>query len=188
MYTYFFKRFLDLIIAIVSIICLLPVLIITSFIIYIQDWHTPIFVQYRIGRDVKKFKIFKFRSMPVNTKNVESNEVNEIKITKFGKFIRRTNVDELPQLFNILFGDMSIVGPRPCIPSQEDLISLRLKGKSYECRPGLTGLSQVNSYDNMPNEVKAKFDNLYASKISFINDTKIILATFIYLTKKPPTY
>jgi O-antigen biosynthesis protein WbqP len=159
-----------------------------SLIIKIQDGGPVLFKQNRVGKNKKLFKIYKFRSMPVNTVNVESSEVNKIKITFFGKFIRRTNIDELPQLFNIIKGDMSLIGPRPCLPTQTELIELRYKGGAYNCLPGLTGLAQVNSYDNMPNQAKANFDNQYNKDITFINDMKIVLKTFVYLTKKPPTY
>lgn len=188
MYKLFFKRFFDIIISFSCLVVLAPLLILVSVIIFLQDGHNPFFLQDRVGKSKTKFRIFKFRSMPISTVEVESADVDKIKITKFGHLIRETNIDELPQLLNIFIGDMSIVGPRPCLLSQQELISLRLKGKAYYCRPGLTGLAQVNSYDNISNSAKADFDNQYASKISFINDVKIILSTFSYLTKKNPTY
>lgn len=188
MYKFFFKRFIDISLAFLVIIFLSPLLIITSLIIKLQDGGPVLFKQDRVGKNKKLFKIYKFRSMPVNTANVESHEVNKITITPFGKLIRRANIDELPQFINILIGDMSLVGPRPCIPTQKHLIELRSQGGAYNCLPGLTGLAQVNSYDNMPNEVKAKYDNEYANNITFVNDMKIALKTFLYLTKKPPAY
>jgi len=97
-------------------------------------------------------------------------------------------MDELPQLFNILKGDMSLIGPRPSLPDQTELIEIRSRNGSYDCRPGLTGLAQVNSYDYMPVAEKAAFDGRYAARITFINDVKIVLKTLLYLTKKPPTY
>jgi O-antigen biosynthesis protein WbqP len=166
----------------------MPILFIVALIIKIQDKGPVLFIQERIGRDKQSFRIFKFRSMPINTPNVSSEQVNLLKITPFGKFIRRTNIDELPQLFNILKGDMSLIGPRPSLANQIELIELRVANGTYHCRPGLTGLAQVNSYDYMPVVEKAKFDGIYANHITSINDVKIILKTFIYLTKKPPTY
>ena len=130
----------------------------------------------------------KFRSMPLKTPNVGSNESGKITVTPFGKFIRRTNLDELPQFFNILFGDMSLVGPRPSLFSQNSLIKLREKNSAYACKPGLSGLAQVNSFDNMLDEKKAYWDGVYANDISFINDVKIFFKTLVYITKKPPTY
>lgn len=126
--------------------------------------------------------------MPVKAANVPSVEAKKIRVTFFGKIIRRTNIDELPQLFNILRGDMSIVGYRPSLPTQEHLTKLRRGNKSLYCRPGLTGLAQINSYNFMPDEEKASFDGKYAENISFLSDVKIILKTFLYLTKRPPTY
>lgn len=188
MYKSFFKRLIDVFLAFIVIVLLSPLLIIISLIIKFQDGGPVLFKQDRVGKNKVLFRIYKFRSMPVNTANVESHEVNKITITPFGKLIRRTNIDELPQFFNIMKGDMSLIGPRPCIPSQENLINLRYEGGAYSCLPGLTGLAQVNSYDNMPNEVKAKYDNEYANTISLMNDMKIVLNTFIYLTKEPPAY
>ena len=126
--------------------------------------------------------------MPVNTPNVESSETTILNVTSFGKFIRRTNIDELPQLVNVIKGDMSLIGPRPPIPTQHNLIALRRDNGSLKCKPGLSGLAQVNSYDFMPETEKAKLDGIYAQSISFVNDLSIIIKTLGYMTKKPPTY
>jgi O-antigen biosynthesis protein WbqP len=184
----FIKRVFDVVLAVLLIIGLLPFYLMISFIIFIQDFGTPIFKQMRVGKDGEEFLFYKFRSMPLKTPNVESHEKGKLKVTPFGKFIRRTNLDELPQFFNVLKGDMSFIGPRPPIPSQENLITLRRKNKSLFLKPGLTGWAQVNSYDNMPEEVKAKFDGEYAERISLKMDLLILFKTAIYFTKKPPTY
>jgi O-antigen biosynthesis protein WbqP len=126
--------------------------------------------------------------MPVTAANVPSVDASTIKITKIGKFIRRTNIDELPQLFNVIRGEMSIVGPRPAIQSQTALVLQRAENGAENCLPGLTGLAQVNAYDGMPETEKAAFDGEYASGISLIKDLKIIGRTFSYLTRKPPVY
>jgi O-antigen biosynthesis protein WbqP len=126
--------------------------------------------------------------MPVETPNVESHEKDKLTITPFGKIIRRTNLDELPQLFSILKGDMSLIGPRPPIPSQDKLIEMRNENGAIHLKPGLTGWAQVNSYDNMPDDVKAAYDGYYYDNISFFLDVKIVLKTLLYLTKKPPSY
>lgn len=183
-----FKRIFDIFLAIFLIVVLLPVYFILGIIIFLQDLETPIFKQTRTGKDGKVFIFYKFRSMPLKTPNFESHERGKLKITPFGKFIRRTNLDELPQFFNVLKGDMSFIGPRPPIPSQENLIRLRRKNKSLFLKPGLTGWAQVNSYDNMPEEIKAKFDGEYAEKVSLKMDLLIIGKTIVYFTKKPPTY
>lgn len=188
MYKSVFKRLIDILISGVSILLLSPIYILTGLIIYLQDFGPVIFKQKRIGQNGVTFLFYKFRSMPINTPNVQSTEVNKLKITPFGKIIRRTSIDELPQLFNILKGDMSIVGPRPCIPTQGNLISLRSDNQALKLKPGLTGWAQINSYDFMPETEKAKFDGYYFTNLSFILDLKIIFSTFLYLLKKPPTY
>lgn len=188
MYKQFFKRVLDISAAIGVLLILSPIFIITAIIIFFQDFGPFIFKQNRVGKEGRLFKFYKFRSMPINTPNVQSSETNKLKVTPFGKFIRRSNIDELPQLINIIKGDMSIIGPRPPIPTQENLVKLRAENGALKCRPGLTGLAQVNAYDFMPEAEKAKWDGIYASDISFRNDFTIVLKTFLYLTKKPPTY
>lgn len=188
MYSHFFKRFFDALISGLALIILFPLFILVGLIIYLQDRGPLIFKQRRVGRYGKEFVFYKFRSMPVNMGDFPSSEVHKIKITPFGKMIRRTSIDELPQLYNIFRGDMSIIGPRPPIPSQQNLIKLRRENGSLTCRPGLTGWAQVNSYDFMPDEVKANFDAEYARRISFLMDLNVFFKTFLYLTKKPPTY
>ena len=183
-----FKRGFDILLAIFLILALLPVYIIVALIVFVQDFGKPIFKQMRVGKGGKQFMFYKFRSMPLKTPNVESHQKDKLKITPFGKFIRRTNLDELPQFINVLKGDMSFIGPRPPIPSQENLISMRRDNKSLFLKPGLTGWAQVNSYDNMPEHVKAKFDGEYADRISLRMDLLILFKTVIYFTKKPPAY
>ena len=183
-----FKWLFDSVLALCLIVALMPIYIIIAMIIFLQDGGTPIFKQNRVGKNGKRFMFYKFRSMPLKMPNVESHERDKIKITPFGKFIRRFNLDELPQFFNVLKGDMSFIGPRPSIPSQENLIALRRENKSLFLKPGLTGWAQVNSYDNMPEEVKAKFDSEYAERISLKMDILILFKTVVYFTKKPPTY
>jgi len=183
-----FKRVFDVVLAIALIIALIPVYFSIAVIVFLQDYGTPIFKQIRVGKSGKKFMFYKFRSMPLKTPNVESHEKSKLTITPFGKFIRRTNLDELPQFFNVLKGDMSFIGPRPPISSQTNLINLRKINGSLSLKPGLTGWAQVNSYDNMPEEVKAKFDGEYSDRISLKMDLLILFKTVLYFTKKPPTY
>jgi O-antigen biosynthesis protein WbqP len=188
MYKIFFKRLIDIVVSFIAILLLAPLFIIVALIIYVQDGANPLFTQKRVGLFQKEFILMKFRSMPINTANVVSTEVSTLKITTFGKFIRRSNLDEIPQLINILKGDMSLVGPRPSLVTQEDLIQIRKDLNVYSCRPGLTGLAQVNAYDYMPSVKKAFWDGKYANNLTFLTDFKIIMSTFVYLTKKPPTY
>ena len=185
---FFVKRLIDFTASLGVIILISPIMLIIALIIYLQDFHHPIFSHYLVGKDGKEFKFYKFRSMPVETPNVESHEKDKLTITPFGKIIRRTNLDELPQLFSILKGDMSLIGPRPPIPSQEKLLEMRNVNGAIHLKPGLTGWAQVNSYDNMPDDVKAAYDGYYYKNISFFLDVKIVLKTLLYLTKKPPSY
>ena len=188
MISYFGKRFIDILLSLLALVFLFPILVLISLSILIFDKGPIFFAQKRVGRRNQTFKFIKFRSLPVETKNISSDKLSDIKISKIGKIIRRTNADELPQLINIIRGEMSIVGPRPCLPSQKKLISLRIKNKSINCRPGLTGLAQINSYDNMSIEKKAFFDCEYSNNISILLDISIILKTFFYLLSPPPKY
>ena len=147
-----------------------------------------IFKQSRVGRNGMLFIFYKFRSMPVETEDISSDKVGDLNIDFIGRAIRRTSVDELPQLFNILLGDMSVVGPRPAIPNQIKLIEIRKGNGSIRCLPGLTGLAQVNSFDGMSVNEKADLDRDYINSISFMNDLLIIFKTFSYLFKEPPVY
>ena len=170
----FVKRASDLALAVLLMLLLAPVYLFLAFVIKLQDGGPAIFRQKRIGKNGEEFLFYKFRSMPLNTPNVESKETQKLHVTSFGKFIRRTNLDELPQFYNVLKGDMSFIGPRPPISTQVDLISLRNLNGSLKNRPGLTGWAQVNSYDGMSVIEKAKFDGEYSSKISFGFDVLIL--------------
>lgn len=187
-YQNFGKRFLDFFIVFTAVITLSPLILLVAFLIKCFDPGPVIFEQYRIGKNGRKFKFYKFRSMPVNTRDLASDEVGQVKLTWVGKVLRRTNIDELPQLFNVLKGDMSIVGPRPPINSQEQLIKLRRENGALQCLPGLTGLAQVSSFDGMTVSEKASFDGEYANNLSFYLDLRIILNTILYLLRPPPVY
>lgn len=155
------KRFFDIILSLVAIIVFSWLLIIIAIAIVVEDKGNILFKQKRIGKNKKEFYIYKFRTMKVSTpKDVPTHLLDnpESYITKIGGFLRKTSLDELPQLFNILKGDMSIVGPRPALWNQFDLIDLRDKNGSNSVRPGLTGWAQVNGRDELPIDVKAGFD------------------------------
>lgn len=176
------KRFFDIILSLVAIIVFSWLLIIIAIAIVVEDKGNILFKQKRIGKNKKEFYIYKFRTMKVSTpKDVPTHLLDnpESYITKIGGFLRRTSLDELPQLFNILKGDMSIVGPRPALWNQFDLIDLRDKNGSNSVRPGLTGWAQVNGRDELPIDVKAGFDGEYIKKMSIVFDIKIILMTVI---------
>lgn len=187
-YRSFGKRALDIILAAVALAALSPVLAAVAAAIKVEDCGPVLFRQERVGRNGRRFTFLKFRSMPVDSETVESAAADTLQITRVGALIRRSSVDELPQLVNIVRGDMSIVGPRPPIPTQIDLIHLRRANGAISLRPGLTGLAQINSYDGMSADEKAHWDGVYAKSVSFASDLAIIVKTVAYLAKPPPTY
>ena len=141
-----------------------------------------LFKQERVGKNNKNFKIYKFRSMRTDTpKDVPTHmlEDPEQYITKIGKFMRKTSLDELPQLFNILKGEMSVIGPRPSLPNQYDLNELRNKNGASSIRPGLTGLAQISGRDELEIEVKANLDGEYAMEITLFKDIKLFFSTIL---------
>ncbi len=178
------KRLFDICVSFISIILLLPLFIMVSLLIKCTSKGPIIFKQERSGRNRKLFKIYKFRSMRVDTpNNVATNNLDNSKyyITNIGKFIRRTSIDELPQLFNILKGDMSIVGPRPLLANEIDVLDNRELYNANSIRPGLTGLAQINGRDILDSTSKAKLDGEYMKNKNFYYDLKIIIKTFSYV-------
>jgi O-antigen biosynthesis protein WbqP len=188
MYRRHFKRMMDIVLSLSAIVALSPLLAVTALLISIFDPGPVIFRQARVGRNCILFNLYKFRSMPVNTAELSSDMADAIKLTWIGRLIRRTNIDELPQLANILKGEMSIVGPRPAIPSQQELLKLRKASGAMDAMPGLTGLAQISSFDGMSISQKAEFDGQYTAEIGFFRDLFIISKTFLYLLKPPPKY
>jgi lipopolysaccharide/colanic/teichoic acid biosynthesis glycosyltransferase len=188
MYRRFGKRALDIILSGAALLLLSPLMLLVALAIRLEDGGPALFRQERVGRNRKPFRVLKFRSMPVNTGDIPSAQASTVKITRVGVFIRRTNLDELPQLINIFQGDMSIVGPRPALARQAELCALREAQGALRCKPGLTGLAQINSYDGMPETEKAAWDALYCAHVTLVGDVKIILGTFGYLLKPPPVY
>ena len=139
-------RLLDFLLSLLGLICASPVLLVLV-IIGLFDTGSPIFRQVRVGRDQKPFTLVKFRTMKRDTASVASHLANASAITPFGSFLRRSKLDELPQLWNVLKGEMSLVGPRPCLFNQEELIQERALRHVFTVRPGITGLAQVNTID-----------------------------------------
>jgi O-antigen biosynthesis protein WbqP len=182
------KRAFDIVSAAVALLVLGPLMAVTALLIRSEDGGPALFRQARVGAGGRPFTVFKFRSMGVLAPNVPSAAGTVLPITRVGRFIRRTNIDELPQLLNILIGDMSVVGPRPPLPAQEELLALRSKNGALALRPGLTGLAQVSSYDGMPESEKAAWDGRYAERVTLLGDLAIIARTFGYLAKRPPVY
>ncbi len=179
MYKYV-KRFSDVFLSFIALIILAVPMVIFSLIIKCESKGPVIFKQKRIGKNKKEFYIYKFRTMRADTpENVPTHLLSdpESYITKSGKFFRKTSIDELPQLFNIIKGDMSIIGPRPALWNQYDLIEKRDKFGANDCLPGLTGLAQINGRDEIEIEKKAEFDGEYVKNISFLLDLKIFFLT-----------
>lgn len=179
------KRTFDFIMSLLAIICLSPIIIIVSLIIKFTSDGPILFKQRRIGKDNKEFNIYKFRTMRVDTPNVATHllENPEQYITAIGKFMRKTSLDELPQLFNILKGEMSIVGPRPALYNQLDLRDMRTEVGVHKLVPGLTGWAQINGRDEIPLDIKVGLDKEYLDKKSFWFDIKIIFLTAIKVVK-----
>lgn len=188
MYTHFGKRLVDILASLAALVILSPLLLILTFGARMSSPGPAIFRQVRVGREGQPFEFYKFRSMPVDTGDHASDQLDPIEIRPFGKLIRRTNLDELPQLLNILRGDMSLVGPRPPLPTQRELIELRRANGALTCRPGLTGLAQVNSFDRMSIAQKVFYDARYAQNVTAFGDAMIVFRTLGYLLKPPPTY
>lgn len=180
------KRIVDVICSLLGIIVLSPILIIVSILIKLESKGPIIFKQVRAGKNSKPFYIYKFRSMKTNTPNIATNDFNNASdyITKVGRFIRKTSLDEIPQLFNILKGDMSIVGPRPVILEEVELIELRQMYNVDKILPGITGWAQINGRDNIGNEEKVKYDYEYLTKKSIIMDLYIIVMTALKVLKR----
>lgn len=153
-------------------------LLIFVFIVCFFESRNPIFIQQRVGMHQKPFKLFKFRTMKKNTPSKASHLINENSVTRFGKFIRLLKLDELPQLINVLNGDMSLVGPRPCLLNQSELIKLREKYNLHNVKPGITGLSQIKGIDMSDPKKLAQSDFLMISKINQIYYFKYLLLTF----------
>lgn len=187
-YKTFGKRMLDLILAFIASAFLAPIFIFISLAIILEDGRPVIFKQRRVGKNGKSFIIYKFRSMIKNSEELPSALARGLLITRTGKIIRRISLDELPQLINVLKGEMSIVGPRAALQSQTYLNDLRKSMGIDNLKPGLTGLAQINAYDGMPEDEKVRWDSLYAKNITLWNDIKIIIKTFLYLLKPPPVY
>ena len=170
-------RFFDLTLALLGTTIFMP-LIVTIFVITsIFQSGRPLFQQERVGRDKKLFKLFKFRTMKLETRSVGTHEVNPSQVTAWGKILRRTKIDELPQLWNVLKGEMSLVGPRPCLPSQTQLIEARRKLAVFIVRPGITGLGQTRGIDMSSPELLANTDSELIRTLNLWNYFKYILLT-----------
>ena len=178
------KRFFDIILSFTALIALSPILIVVSILVYFNLGSPVFFVQERVGKDNKVFKMIKFRSMK-DSKDKNGNYLSdEERLTPFGAKLRSLSIDELPELINILKGDMSIVGPRPVILEEVDLIELRKSYNIDKILPGITGWAQINGRDNIGNEEKVKYDYEYLMNKSFTMDLYIIVMTALKVLKR----
>ena len=186
MYNTYFKRFIDILLSGAALLVLWPVLLIICVCIKLDSPGPVLFTQQRVGKGKVLFPILKFRTMRTDTpKDMPTHLLQnpDAFITRTGKFLRKTSLDELPQLINIFRGDMAVVGPRPALYNQHDLIAERDKYGANDVRPGLTGLAQVSGRDELPIPVKAKFDGEYVRNITFWGDVKLIFRTAVSVVK-----
>ena len=180
------KRLLDFVLSLIGIIVLMPVFIIIGILIKVDSRGPVIFKQKRYGKNKQPFYIYKFRTMASDApQNVATKDLNDSKkyITKIGAFLRRTSLDELPQLFNILLGQMTIVGPRPVVLKEENLIIARDLYGANDIKPGITGWAQINGRDLLSIEEKAKLDGYYVENMGFKMDIKCFFKTVKYVLK-----
>ena len=181
------KRLGDISISLIAITLFCPVFILIAIAIKLDSEGPVIFKQKRFGIHKKTFYVFKFRTMKVESpKYVATRDLQnpEQWITRVGAFLRKTSLDELPQLCNILVGDMSIVGPRPVVVSERDVIEAREKYGANDVLPGLTGWAQINGRDNLSTDIKAKLDGYYVKNRSLLTDIKCIVRTIPYVLKR----
>ena len=186
MYNNFFKRVLDIVLSFIGIVFAAIPMLIVAVIIKLDSPGPVFFRQKRVGKNKKYFTIIKFRSMPITAPHdmpTHQLENPESMLSGFQRFERRMSIDELPQLFNILIGDMSIIGPRPALWNQEDLIAERDKYGANGVRPGLTGLAQISGRDEIAIPVKARLDGEYIEKMSFVFDCKCFFGTVVAVLK-----
>lgn len=183
MYKHFFKRLFDFILSLTAIIVLSPIYIIVAVLVRIKLGSPVLFTQDRPGKDEKIFKMYKFRTMTSDTDEQGNLLPDEVRLTKFGKALRSTSLDELPELFNILKGDMSIVGPRPLLISYLPYYN-KVEKHRHDVRPGLTGLAQVSGRNYIAWDDRFAKDVEYVEKQSLLLDIKIILNTVKIVFKK----
>ena len=181
MYTHV-KRILDFLLSLLALVVLSPLLLVLAVIIRATSPGPVFFRQKRVGQSKTHFMIYKFRTMRTDAPRDQPTHLLKdpnAYITPVGRFLRRSSLDELPQLFNILRGEMSLVGPRPALWNQFDLIAERDKYGANDVRPGLTGWAQINGRDELPIDVKARLDGEYVKRMSFFFDARCILGTVI---------
>jgi len=181
------KRIIDLFLSITGLVVLSPVLVLLAIAIKLDSSGPVLFKQKRVGIHKTHFNIYKFRTMRTDTpKDTPTHLLADPDkyITKAGRLLRKASLDELPQIINILLGQMAIIGPRPALWNQYDLIEERDKYGANDIRPGLTGWAQINGRDELPIEVKAKYDGEYVRRMSFLFDMKCLVGTILVVIKR----
>jgi O-antigen biosynthesis protein WbqP len=185
-YKTFMKKIIDFILSAVGLIVLSPIFLLIIVCIKLDSKGPILFKQRRIGKNKSEFYILKFRTMKIDTPKDTPTHLlanPECYITRVGKLLRKTSLDELPQILNILKGEMSIIGPRPCLWNQYDLIAERDKYGANDIYPGLTGWAQINGRDELPIDIKAKLDGEYVGRMTFLFDVKVFLLTILSVLK-----
>lgn len=190
MYKKYIKRAIDFILSLIALPIVLLVIVIMAPFIFISDPGPIFYTGLRRGKKGKAFKMFKFRSMYVNSPDIRNedgstyNSDNDPRVTKIGKFMRKTSIDEIPQLLNVLFGDMSFVGPRPTLATKSfDEIEMERR-KRYDVRPGITGYAQAYFRNSISQEDKFKYDLYYVDHVSFLLDIKILAKTITSVVRR----
>ncbi len=182
----FCKRVLDIVFSAVLLAALLPLMLVLTLVAAYDSSGSPFFVQTRMGRYGKPFRMIKFRTMsksaPENLATYEFKNADDF-ISPIGHFFRKYSLDELPQLWNVLVGEMSFIGPRPVVLTEEELLSLRALHGAHEVRPGITGFAQVRGRDNLPIVQKAFLDGYYARHATFAMDLKVLWRTVLYVLR-----
>lgn len=184
MYKHFFKRFFDFWIALIALICVSPILIVvTIWLQFANKGAGAFFLQERPGKNAKIFKVVKFKTM--TDERDENGELlpDEVRLTRVGKFVRSTSIDELPQLFNVLKGDMALIGPRPLLVQYLPLYSAE-QARRHEVRPGISGWAQCHGRNNISWTEKFKLDVWYVDHVSFLTDLKVIWITVMKVLKR----
>lgn len=176
MYKFFFKSFLDFLISLIGLIVIFPIFLLVFFVLFFANQGSPFFFQIRPGKNEKLFKIIKFKTM--NNKKDKNGELlpDAQRLTKVGSFVRKTSLDEIPQLINVLKGDMSLIGPRPLLPQYLPLYN-EFQKKRHDVRPGITGWAQVNGRNAISWEQKFEYDVWYVNNSNFALDCKIFFLT-----------
>lgn len=186
MYGRFFKRVVDIIFALILLMVFIVPMLIIGIAIKFSDSGTPFFLQTRYGRGDKTFTLMKFRTMSIGSPIVANSEFHDMDnyVTPLGKFLRETSLDEIPQIFNVIRGEMSFVGPRPLADTDFEVVEMRSKNGANSVRPGITGLAQVKGRNKLSNSEKAQYDGQYAKNISLLLDVKVVFLTVYKVLKR----